>query len=523
LAITLFIVSAERNLNKNAFPLGNLNKMVSMVKNGSFSDESLNRLTSTICPNGNANCCIRIYGSSNAPNTRLSCGNAALYGSADAIVANGFVISTVDPEANGQTTWESSGCVTTPLSMSTLGGAATCSATSNDVCVVTGSTPVYNLGTSTATFDTCTCQTTTTPNCGATTATCLYCPPANPNCCGTTCTNFNTDTSNCGSCGNTCGSGTNIGLSTCCPAGLGGAAGCKDLSDDPNNCGTCNHVCASGDTCVTGGCVSASHLYYAGDFDPTNANKNGLYASNTGSGSCGYVYQEFIFPTSNSIVNVFGNYQCSSSSDLTTANVEIRTGVTSGNGGTVVMSYSGLPTTVVDTGMSCFGLEIFTITVTLTLPLVLPTCTYYITLQPISSSTFCYLANTFGLNSVNSFTPNNNYFDSSSFGADFCNANNNGDFCLFSFGVNSGFPPADNFAPEISIIKTDKKEFKIKENQGLISTQCGGNEVSSCADLETADICGNFWQSPDQNGNSFQCRISPTPLYVCVASNNVCS
>jgi len=155
--------------------------MISTVKSGNFSHEMLNRLASITCPTNNPNCCIRIYAASNAPTTRLNCGKAALYASSDAIVADGFVMSTQDPEANGQTSWESSGCVPGTLTMPALTGAETCSATSNDVCIKSGGNPtnIYNLGTGTGTaLDPCTCETTTTPNCGATPTTCIYCPPA---------------------------------------------------------------------------------------------------------------------------------------------------------------------------------------------------------------------------------------------------------------------------------------------------------------------------------------------------------
>jgi len=201
-------VSTQRDLDKNVVSLGNLNKMISHVKGGNFSKELLNRLASITCPTNVPNCCIRVYGASNAPTTRLSCGNQALYASTDAIVSDGFVMIAQDPDID--TTWKTTGCVPGTLKMPALIGATTCTATSNNVCIQSGSpTPIYNLGTGTGTpLDPCTCESTSTPTCGTTTDTCIYCPPANPDCCGTTCTNTKTDNSNCGTCGNICGGGT---------------------------------------------------------------------------------------------------------------------------------------------------------------------------------------------------------------------------------------------------------------------------------------------------------------------------
>jgi len=273
------------------------------------------------------------------------------------------------------------------------------------------------------------------------------------------------------------------------------------------------------------GCKTESVLYYAGDFDPTNPNANGLADESDVVVDDSRIYQQFIFPTSNKIVNIFGNYLCDTS--FTLADVDIRTGVSVGNGGTVVASYTGLTTTIFDTGVPAFGFELYTITVTLPAPLTLSAGTYYINLKPISSSfARSFHANTFGINQVNVFSPNNNYWNSAFFGENFCNANTAGVFPLFSSGVNSGFPPyspANKVLNIVPDIKTKSKVFKIKKNYQHIRSQCIGSEISSCTDLNASEICNNFWQSPDQDGNSFQCGVSTTPKSFCAASKTVCS
>jgi len=133
----------------------------------------LDMLTPKVCSgNANQDCCIRIYSSGNAPSDRLPCGNDALYYvSSDAIVANGYVMSLIDPDSVGQTTYKSTGCNVGTLTIYNLETDSTC-AGSNDVCVRKPSpptTPIYNLGTGSGSApNTCTCETSNIIGCGST-------------------------------------------------------------------------------------------------------------------------------------------------------------------------------------------------------------------------------------------------------------------------------------------------------------------------------------------------------------------
>ena len=185
--------------------------------------------------------------------------------------------------------------------------------------------------------------------------------------------------------------------------------------------------------------ASAATLFYAGDFDPTNPNANGLANENdaiVGGNPYGAATYEN-FTTDPSGWNVTGLFSNNLSQLTPTAGYwEIRSGVSEGNGGTLVASGTGAVNNT-PTGRSGFGYteyknEVDGLNVTLTggtqyWEAVVPVCT--------TCAGRAFNTNTFGLNQIGTNTPNQQFFNSSFFGANFTNANNEGVFPAFSQGV----------------------------------------------------------------------------------------
>ncbi len=109
-------------------------------------------------------------------------------------------------------------------------------------------------------------------------------------------------------------------------------------------------------------------LWYNGDFDGRNggANQDG---GQFGAGQYSHLYDNFTGPGTGQMWNVTALFSdnlfaASLVGQVTTANWEIRTGVSSGNGGTVVFSGTNAPATVTPTGRSGFGLNEYMVNVT---------------------------------------------------------------------------------------------------------------------------------------------------------------
>ncbi len=184
--------------------------------------------------------------------------------------------------------------------------------------------------------------------------------------------------------------------------------------------------------------ASSVLYFYGGDFDPNNPNANGL-ANETdaivgGSPYGAATYQNFLVGGSG--VTVTGLF----SNDLMTlapadAYWEIRSGVSEGNGGTLIAS--GLTAdTVTATGRSGFGFTEYENLVS-GLNVHLGAGMYWFTVVPNDPNDpgRSFNSNTFGLNSVGTQTSNEQFFNSEFFGANFTNANTQGVFQTFSDGV----------------------------------------------------------------------------------------
>ena len=180
--------------------------------------------------------------------------------------------------------------------------------------------------------------------------------------------------------------------------------------------------------------------FYGGDFDPNNPNANGL-ANETdaivgGSPYGAATYQNFTLFGSALVVGLFSNNL--SGLNPVTAYWEIRTGVSEGNGGTLVGSGTGAMTQTA-TGRSGFGLIEYRDEVD-GMNLTLPGGQYWMAVVPNdpANANRSFNSNTFGLNAVGSQQSNQQYWNSAFFGANFTNANNEGVFQAFSQGVIGG-------------------------------------------------------------------------------------
>lgn len=179
--------------------------------------------------------------------------------------------------------------------------------------------------------------------------------------------------------------------------------------------------------------------FYGGDHDPFGSNPNGLANENDGIvGGSPYgaaTYQNFVWGG-----GYIGGLFTNNLSQLapTSAYWEIRANVSEGNGGTLL--YSGTATGAnfgqVATGRSDFGYTEYQDAV-LTGSIFLAPGTYWFAVVPNDVNAFgrAFNSNTYGLNSIGSQISDDQFFNSSFYGANFTNANNEGTFSIFSSGV----------------------------------------------------------------------------------------
>jgi hypothetical protein len=172
--------------------------------------------------------------------------------------------------------------------------------------------------------------------------------------------------------------------------------------------------------------LKADTLWYNGDFDVQ------VFASNanidfSGNPPFSNTYDDFVVPAGQqwSITNVFSNDQMTSAFG-TTAYWEIRSGVSAGNGGTLVASGTGADT-LTATGRTQFVFPVtyteYTVEVS-GLNVVLNSGTYWLTVAPIldpNDAGRSFVSITRGLNAVGTPPGNNgnSFFTNSSFGFNF--------------------------------------------------------------------------------------------------------
>lgn len=174
-------------------------------------------------------------------------------------------------------------------------------------------------------------------------------------------------------------------------------------------------------------------LWYNGDFD----NINGLSNEQNTSISQANVYDDFIIAgTTWDIHTVWSNNLMDFAA--TSAYWEIRSGVSAGNGGTLIASGTDAATETA-TGRSGFGDSEYTISVT-GLNVVLGPGTYWLTVSPIDDgSGRSFVSTTSGANAIGNPPGNddNSYFNSSFYGTNFAPAAGNVGLATadFSMGV----------------------------------------------------------------------------------------
>lgn len=161
--------------------------------------------------------------------------------------------------------------------------------------------------------------------------------------------------------------------------------------------------------------ANAATLFYGGDFD----SRDGGYSGQNGSVADSRIYDNFTLSAGANIDGVFANFLDSMSVTPTTAYYEFRTGVSAGNGGTLVAS--GVENvTKTATGRSGFGLTEYTYAGS-GLNINLAAGTYWVTLAPISSGTGSeYMSTTSGANGLGGpLADGQSYWDSPTFGFTF--------------------------------------------------------------------------------------------------------
>jgi len=194
--------------------------------------------------------------------------------------------------------------------------------------------------------------------------------------------------------------------------------------------------------------ANAATLFYGGDLDLNDPNQNGLANENDaivgGNPYGAATFQNFIIKDPDwDITSLWTN----NLSQLTpiSAYYEIRSGVSEGNGGTLIASGTvnlGANYTHTPTGRSDFGYTEYQDHVSFP-SIDLNSGQYWFAVVPNCPTCAgrSFNSDTDGLNSVGSQTTGQQYFDSAFFGANFTNANNEGVFNIFSSGVDGTVTP----------------------------------------------------------------------------------
>ncbi|HTE90991.1 MAG TPA: hypothetical protein VK639_18685 [Terriglobales bacterium] len=128
----------------------------------------------------------------------------------------------------------------------------------------------------------------------------------------------------------------------------------------------------------------ATCLFYGGDLDPNSPNANGLANENDLIVSDARTYTPFVVQAGRiwTVTGALGNHLSTVTViDPAQAKWEIRTGVSSGNGGVLLSSGTG-SADYLATGRSAFGLTEYTVRVPISPPVVLTSGTYWVTVVP---------------------------------------------------------------------------------------------------------------------------------------------
>lgn len=175
--------------------------------------------------------------------------------------------------------------------------------------------------------------------------------------------------------------------------------------------------------------TASAQTFYGGDF----AGTNGLASEQNTVVSDSRVYDDFTLSSSTVVNNVFGNFL--SSTSVQGLYYEIRSGVSSGNGGTLL--YSGTLTATFSVTGSALGYAVVHASGS-PLGVTLGPGTYWLSVGLVGDGTGrAFLAGTEGANGVGSPINNGNAFiDSPSFGSFETSTDFGSDLHDFSLGIN---------------------------------------------------------------------------------------
>jgi hypothetical protein len=147
-----------------------------------------------------------------------------------------------------------------------------------------------------------------------------------------------------------------------------------------------------------GALAGAQTIFYGGDPDYVNALVSG---TNLAGGGTAMTYDDFMLSGTEDIGAIFGNFFVDPNyhtASITQAYYEIRTGMSDGNGGTVVASGT-VAASAADPAGQALGLQQFTITAAMNLTL--GAGTYWVTLAPVGNGLgSIFVATTHGVNGI---------------------------------------------------------------------------------------------------------------------------
>lgn len=254
-------------------------------------------------------------------------------------------------------------------------------------------------------------------------------------------------------------------------------------------------------------------LYYSGDFDPNDANANALANEvdaivTTGSSQYTPVTPNVTWQVSGLFVNTL--------SGLTPTNAtwEIRTGVSEGNGGTLVASGS-TAVTQTPTGRSAFGFTEYTDSIGLSPAVVLNAgTTYWINVTPVCAAcaSRAFESNVPPGTAANHVGPANvldqSFWNSAFFGVNFTNSNNGGVFHLFSFGVVGTSNPTITVTKHLISNSLDPAKFNLRIDGVTYAANVGDGGTTGAITMLPGTHTVSETPGLNANMSNYQARIS---------------
>jgi len=254
-------------------------------------------------------------------------------------------------------------------------------------------------------------------------------------------------------------------------------------------------------------------LYYSGDFNPADPNANGLANEvdalvTTGAHQYTPVTPNLTWQVSGLFINTL--------SGLTPTNAtwEIRTGVSAGNGGTLVASGS-TGVTQTPTGRSAFGFTEYTDSVALSPAVVLNAgTTYWINVTPVcvACANRAFESNVPPATAANHVGPANvvdlSFFNSAFFGMNFANSNCCGSFRLFSFGVVGTTYPTITVTKHLVSNPADPAKFNLRIDGVTYAANVGDGGTTGAITVLPGTHTVSETPGLNANMNNYQARIS---------------